>query len=55
MTGKYRMITGKTSELQDDGNSMSIDIRLRCLTNDKDDEKYEPSGVVVLCICVLSR
>ena len=55
MTGKYFMITANKSELKDDDNMMFINTRSRYSTNNKYDWKYDPSGVVVLYICVLNR
>ena len=55
MVGNYFMITANKSEYETDKNIIPIDTTSRCDLNDKRDGKYEPSGVAVLCICILNK
>ena len=55
MVGNYFMITANKSEYETDKNIIPIDTTSRCDLNDKTDGKYEPSGVVVLYICILNK
>ena len=53
--GKYLLITAKKSEYLEDKNIISIDATSRCDMNDREDGKYEASGIIVLCIYVLNK
>ena len=55
MVGKYLLLTAKKTEFISDNNIIPIDTTLRCNLNDENDGKYQPSGVVVLGICVLNK
>ena len=55
MVGKYLLITAKKSEYLEDKNIISIDATSRCDMNDREDGKYEASGIIVLCIYVLNK
>ena len=54
MKGKYLLITAKKLEFSCDKNSMYIGISLITEKNNKD-SNYEPSGVVVWCLCILDN
>ena len=58
MKGKYFLITVNTSEYEGDYNITTIDTNSRCDMNDMNDRnevKYEPSGVVVTFMCILNK
>ena len=55
MVGKYVLITANKSEYLEDKNIISIDKTSRCGMNDREDGKYEASGIVVLFICLLNK
>ena len=54
MKGKYVLITENKLEFICDKNVMSVDVSSRTEENNKDG-KYEPSGVVVLCLYILDN
>ena len=54
MKGKYLFITGDKKDYIHDPNIFCIDTTSWGQTNAKIDGKHKPSGVVVLCMCVLN-
>ena len=54
MKGKYLFITGDKKHYLHDPNIFCIDTTAQSKSNNGNDGKHKPSGVVVLCMCVLN-
>ena len=54
MKGKYFFITGDKHDYIHDPSIFCIDTTARSNYNNGNDGKHKPSGVVVLCMCVLN-
>ena len=53
MRGRYLLITANNSEYEMDSNAIIISTSSRIKENSDEDGKYVPSGVVILCSCIL--
>ena len=54
MKGKYLLITANILEFACNDNFISVDVYSISEKNNKD-SKYDPSRVVVLCVCILNN
>jgi len=54
MKGKYLFITGDKKDYLHDPNIFCIDTTSRSQSNNGNEGKHKPSGVVVLCLCILN-